>query len=380
MLLAACAGKSRTLRSWVRVFWADMGETVSDVSLETLARFDAIIDVRSPSEFAADHLPGAINLPVLDDAERAEVGTIYTQESRFKARRVGAAHVARNVARHLETALAGKPSNFHPLIYCWRGGMRSNAMATILSQVGWRCGVLEGGYKTWRRAVTADLRDSDAPLPVILLDGQTGTAKSDILRAAANEGVQILDLEALANHRGSVFGGYDDDPQPEQKYFETLIFDHLRRFDPAKPILVEAESNRIGRCEIPKRLWTAMQAAPRITITAPVPVRAEYLLTAYPDITGDKTAALSALERLKPFHSKETLNDWRARAETAQWRDLASDLMRAHYDPAYERSRQRGRCGPPLKTFALEALHSATFEGVAKEIASALLSPGNKET
>ncbi|WP_428408819.1 tRNA 2-selenouridine(34) synthase MnmH [Hyphococcus sp.] len=354
-----------------------MIETITDIGAESLARFDAIIDVRSPSEFAADHLPGAINLPVLDDAERAEVGTIYKQESRFTARRVGAAYVARNVARHLETAFADRPSKFHPLIYCWRGGMRSNAMATILSQVGWRCGVLQGGYKTWRRAVTADLRDSEAPLPVVLLDGQTGVAKSEILRAAENEGAQILDLEALARHRGSVFGGYEDDPQPEQKYFETLIHDRLRRFDLKKPILVEAESNRIGRCEVPKRLWTAMQSAPRIALAAPIETRADYLLTAYPDITGDRAAALEAIGRLAPFHSKETVAEWRNLAEAGAWRALAADLMRAHYDPAYERSRKRGRCGPPLAQFRLDALDSATFERVAKEIASALLSASN---
>lgn len=351
-----------------------MIEAVNDIGVESLSRFDAIIDVRSPSEFAEDRLPGAINLPVLNDGERAEVGTIYKQESRFKARRIGAAYVARNVARHLETALGDRPSDFHPLIYCWRGGMRSNAMATIFSQVGWRCGVLEGGYKTWRRAVTAELRHSDGALPVILLDGQTGVAKSDILRAAEKEGVQILDLEALARHRGSVFGGYDNDPQPEQKYFETLIFDQLRQLDLTRPILVEAESNRIGRCEVPQRLWTAMRDAPRITLTAPLEARAEYLLTAYPDITGDKAAALAAVERLKPFHSKETIAEWSSLAESAQWRALAAGLMRAHYDPAYERSRTRGRCGAPLASFNVDRLDSATFERVAKEIASALLS------
>ncbi|WP_375202596.1 tRNA 2-selenouridine(34) synthase MnmH [Hyphococcus sp.] len=375
-LLAADGGQSRTLLSAARKrFQAqDMIETVSNIEPETLARFDAIIDVRSPAEFAEDRLPGAINLPVLDDAERAEVGTVYKQESRFKARRIGAAYVARNVARHLENALADRPKGFHPLIYCWRGGMRSNAMATILAQVGWRCGVLEGGYKTWRRAVTAGLRNSEEALPVILLDGQTGTAKSDVLRAATREGVQTLDLEDFAHHRGSVFGGYINNPQPEQKYFETRIFDRLRDFDLSKPILVEAESNRIGRCEIPKRLWTAMQNAPRITLTAPLAARAAYLLTAYPDITGDKSAAFAAIDRLKPFHSRETLADWRALAEAADWRGLAADLMRAHYDPAYERSRQRGRCGAALAEYNLGELDSATFERVAKEIASALLS------
>lgn len=356
-----------------------MIETIGDIEAPTLARFDAIIDVRSPAEFALDRLPGAINLPVLSDAERAEVGTIYKQVSRFTARRIGAAYVARNVARHLETALADKPAAFHPLIYCWRGGMRSNAMATILSQVGWRAGVLKGGYKTWRRAVAESLRDGAAPLPVALLDGQTGTAKSEVLRAAQAQGVQTLDLEALAHHRGSVFGGYSNDPQPDQKLFESLLFDALRRLDPARPILVEAESNRVGRCEIPKRLWTAMQEAPRIEIEAAPEARADYLLTAYRDVIADDSAVMAALARLGPFHPKAQIEEWAAMAAAADWRALAAQLMRAHYDPLYERSRRRGRCGAVIARFTLDRLDGATFERVAKEIASALSAPEQKE-
>ncbi|GJL90601.1 tRNA 2-selenouridine(34) synthase MnmH [Hyphococcus sp.] len=353
-------------------------EDIRDIDRATLSCFDAIIDVRSPAEFAEDHLPGAINLPVLSNEERAEVGTIYKQESRFKARRIGAAYVARNVARHLETALADKPNTFNPLLYCWRGGMRSNAMATILSQVGWRCGVLNGGYKTWRRAVVADLRDSDAPIHVVLLDGQTGTAKSDILRAAA-KGVQTIDLEALANHRGSVFGGFANAPQPEQKLFESRLFEALRDLNQTQPILVEAESNRIGHCEIPKRLWEAMQGAPRITISATPAARADYLLTAYADIIANADVITAALERLKNFHSKETLAEWRDLAAAESWRALAIALMSAHYDPLYERSRQRGRCGAALSSFTIDQFDSATFERVACEIASALSSAEQKK-
>jgi tRNA 2-selenouridine synthase len=356
-----------------------MIETVTNIDAAMLARFDAIIDVRSPSEFAEDHLPGAINLPVLTDAERAEVGTIYKQVSRFTARRIGAAHVARNVARHLETALAEKSGSFHPLIYCWRGGMRSNSMAAILSQIGWRTGVLKGGYKTWRRAVVAALRDSAAPLPVMLLDGQTGTAKSEVLRAAKARGVQILDLESLARHRGSVFGGFSNNPQPDQKLFESLLFDAMRRLNPWRPILVEAESNRIGDCEIPKGLWRAMQDAPRIALEAPLDIRADYLVGAYKDVIADQDAVLDAVNRLKPFHSKETLAEWRAMAGAAAWRPLAAELMRAHYDPLYERSRAHGRCGAVIARFTLDRLDGATFERVAGEIASALLSPEQKE-
>ncbi|MDP3300242.1 MAG: tRNA 2-selenouridine(34) synthase MnmH, partial [Phenylobacterium sp.] len=170
-------------------------ETTEAVTAADLSRYDAIIDVRSPAEFALDHLPGAENLPVLDDQERAQVGTIYVQESRFLARRIGAAHVARNIARHLETALADRPASFRPLIYCWRGGQRSEAMATILSQVGWPVTLLRGGYRTYRRHVTTRLYDTPRDLKLLLIDGHTGSAKTEVLHALSALGVQILDLE-----------------------------------------------------------------------------------------------------------------------------------------------------------------------------------------
>lgn len=347
-----------------------MIEDVDNTELETFERFDAIIDVRSPAEFAEDHIPGAFNLPVLSNEERAKVGTIYKQESQFRARRLGAALVARNVAEHLETALADKPKDFHPLLYCWRGGMRSNAMATILTRVGWRVGVLAGGYKTWRRSVVANLRGG-APLNIVLLDGQTGTAKSEILRRVSSLGVQAVDLEALANHRGSVFGGVGE--QPSQKGFESALWDALRRFDLSRPVLAEAESNRIGRCEIPHRLWKSMTEAPRLTLTAPVEARADYLLKTYTDITASEEAALDAVDKLARFHSKETIAEWRARAGTRDFRTLAAALMREHYDPLYDRSRARSGSATALKRIEIADFNDATFQAVAEEIASALL-------
>ncbi len=347
-----------------------MIEEVGDTEMATLKRFDAIIDVRAPDEFAEDHIPGAINLPVLTDAERAEIGTVYKQQSQFRARRIGAAYVACNVARHLETALADKPADFHPLVQCWRGGMRSNAMATILSQVGWRTGVLKGGYKTWRRAVAGAMRTEDGPpLNLVLLDGQTGTAKSDILRLLARRGVQTIDLEALANHRGSVFGHVG--AQPSQKLFESHLFETLRRLDPARPILVEAESNRIGRCEVPMRLWSAMRRAPRLGVSAPVAARADYLLQTYAEITEDGARIYDAIDRLTPFHPKETIAQWRVWAKERAYRPLAEALMREHYDPLYDRSRKRhaGDARPPLM---IDEFGNATLEAVADEIVSAL--------
>lgn len=318
-----------------------MIEEIPDILPQSLAPHDAVIDVRSPAEFAEDHIPGAINLPVLSNEERAVVGTIYVRESRFRARRLGAAHVARNVAAHLGGALSTRDAKFRPLLYCWRGGMRSNAMATILSQIGWRVGVLKGGYKTWRRAVVAQLFDEKTPLNLVLIDGETGAAKTDILRQMASMGVQTIDLEGLAAHKGSVFGGEADRPQPPQKLFESRLFDRLRALDPAAPIVVEAESSRIGRIVLPKRLWASMRAAPRLVIRAEAAARARYLVDAYADLIASAGEAELAIERLAPFHSKERIAEWQALAGAGRHVALAETLMLQHYDPLYLRSRKR---------------------------------------
>lgn len=348
-----------------------MIEVVSDVAPETLDCHSAIIDVRSPSEFAADHIPGAINLPVLSDTERAEVGTIYKQDSRFRARRIGAAYVARNVAAHLVGALAGSDAKFRPLIYCWRGGMRSNAMATILSQIGWRVGVLEGGYKTWRRTVVRTLFDEPVDHKFILIDGETGAAKTEVIRRLPAHGVQTIDLEGLAAHKGSVFGGEIGRKQPTQKFFESLLFDTLRRTDFGKPVAIEAESSRIGALNIPKSIWTAMRLAPRVRITAPVEVRAEYVVNAYADFICAPNAVSNAIDRLKPFHSKEEIDGWRSLNDRKDYVSLAAALMQGHYDPAYARSARKEGI-PSLENFSMDELSSEDIDCTAKAIAGFL--------
>ena len=333
--------------------------------------FDDIIDVRSPAEFADDHVPGAINLPVLDNDERARIGTIYVQESRFVARRIGAALVARNIAGHLDGALKDKPASYAPLIYCWRGGQRSNAMATVLSQVGWRPTVLAGGYRTYRRQVTTALYDRAAAFPVVLLDGFTGTAKTDILHRLAGLGVQILDLEGLADHRGSLFGGHAARAQPGQKLFESRLFAAIVALDPARPVVVEAESSKIGEINLPPGLWKAMLAAPRIEIGAPRTERARYLTESYGDIADDAEALTNALAKLPRHHSAEQRAAWRLMAEIKDFTALAESLIEHHYDPAYERSRRSdGR--PLLGVVTAPTLDSASLEQAAHHLAALL--------
>jgi tRNA 2-selenouridine synthase len=345
-----------------------MFATLASLDRAELSGFDEIVDVRTPAEFAEDHVPGAINLPVLSDAQRAEVGTIYVQESRPKARRIGAAYVARNIAAHLEGALADKPGSYAPLIYCWRGGQRSHAMATVLAQVGWRPTVIAGGYRTWRRCVTAALYDAEPAFAVILLDGNTGSAKTEILGRLSAAGLQTLDLEDLAAHRGSLFGAVPGRPQPSQKLFETRLLEALDRLDATRPILVEAESSKIGQLNVPPTMWKAMAGAPRIELRAPRDERARYLARAYVDIALNLGDLEAALARLPGRHGARRLAQWLEMARQGAFEALADALMEAHYDPAYERSR-RADVSPPLGVVTLDDLDPLSQEAVAAEIA-----------
>lgn len=300
-------------------------------------KVDCLIDVRAPSEFAEDHLPGAVNLPVLNDDERAEVGTIYTQDSPFRARKIGGALVARNTAAHLQGPLAHKDGAWQPLVYCWRGGQRSGAFATILDQVGWRVQLLRGGYQSYRRLVVKMLYDTPLTHRLVMVDGGTGTAKTALLHHLAAQGAQILDLEGLAAHRGSLFGSVST-PQPAQKMFETRIAAALSQLDPEKITFVEAESSKIGERIIAPSLWALMGRAPRIQISAPVLARSRFLCRAYGDLIRDKATLGDVLDKLRPYHSGERIARWHAQVQSGDWLSLAGELIEKHYDPRYAKS------------------------------------------
>ncbi len=342
-----------------------------DLSRDARARFDAIIDVRSPSEFAQDHIPGAINLPVLDDTERAEVGTLYVQKSKFLARRIGAAKVARNIAAHLDGALADRDGSFRPLVHCWRGGQRSGAMAAVMDQIGWPVTVLDGGYRTWRRRVQSALYGPGDDLTVILLEGGTGSGKTEVLARLAAWGVQTLDLEALAQHRGSLFGAWRGQPQPSQALFESRLFVALEALNPARPIVVEAESSRIGARTVPPALWRAMGRAPVIELSAPIAARATFSARAYADIGADPDAVEAALGRLPPHHSKETVAAWTALARAGDTETLAAALIAEHYDPAYRRQSAR-RDRALLGRIEMAGVSDADLDEVAEEVVASL--------
>ena len=315
---------------------------MTPVTLTSLADIAALgadtsIDVRAPSEFAEDHVPGAINLPVLTDDQRAEVGTMYAQVSPFSARKVGGALVAHNTADHLQGPLADKQGDWQPLVYCWRGGQRSGAFATILDQVGWRVSLLNGGYRSYRRLVVDLLYETPLPHRIMLIEGGTGTAKTRLLDHLRTAGAQVLDLEGMAQHRGSLFGAVTGG-QPSQKMFESRLASALNGFDPAKITWVEAESSKVGARVIPPSLWTAMGAAPRIEIRAPLAARAAYLCRAYTDLTDDRGNLSNQIDHLRPYHASEVIAAWQLMAKAGDWPQLAEGLIAEHYDPRYARS------------------------------------------
>ena len=344
---------------------------VTLTSLADLAAlgFDDIIDVRAPAEYAEDHLPGAINLPVLDDEERARVGTIYKQVSPFTARKIGAALVSRNAAKHLEGPLADKPGGWRPLVYCWRGGQRSGSFATILAQIGWRVETIAGGYKAWRALVVKALYDTPVASRVIVLDGNTGTAKTAILTRLQAQGLQVVDLEGLARHRGSLFG-HMAGGQPSQKAFECALAMELSRLDPARPVVVEAESAKVGDLRLPPHLWAAMCRAPRVIVEAPLDQRARYLTRAYADIVEDRARLLAVIDLLKHAHPREKIAEWEAMALAGAFEDLARDLMLVHYDPRYEK--HRSRMEVPVVTVEAASLEEADLDALAGQVAAAV--------
>jgi tRNA 2-selenouridine synthase len=344
--------------------------TLTDTAALQQAGFDTIIDVRSPSEFAEDHLPGAVSMPVLSDEERAEVGTIYTQESPFRARKIGAALVARNAARHIEERLMGYDGGWRPLVYCWRGGQRSGSFASILKQIGWRVETLEGGYRSWRRLVVGRLYDAELGLRIVRLDGYTGTAKTALLAEVAALGGQVIDLESLARHRGSILGDVEGE-QPSQKGFETVLVQALDGLDPSRPVLIEAESARIGSVRVPPALWTAMKGSPRIVVEAPVEARAVFLAQEYADLAADAPALTERLDGLRAIAGHETVDCWLVMLSQGRLTDLSEALIRQHYDPAYGRLR-RGDEGDVIARVELPDLDAKTRHDAARRILTEL--------
>ena len=323
--------------------WNTFDRSVISASdaLVRLSQFDSLIDVRTEAEFAIDHLPGAISCPVLTNTERVEVGTMDRQQSSFEARRRGAAYVSRNIAMHLETLFHSMPKTWRPLIYCWRGGNRSGAMTHILRSVGWQARQLQGGYRAYRRTIVTDLATLPADLSLCVVCGTTGSGKSRLLQELSTQGAQVIDLEALAHHRGSVLGSLPAQPQPSQKMFETRIWSALRSLDPTRVVFVESESRKIGDLRIPDALLKLMRSSECVRLEVPLPARIRLLRGEYEHFERDPNALDTQLDCLAALHGRQKIAQWKALARSDNWDSVVEQLLVEHYDPAYLKSIDR---------------------------------------
>jgi tRNA 2-selenouridine synthase len=308
---------------------------------QTLDRFDTIIDARTPAEFALDHIPGAENWPSLDNEQRIVIGTMYKQVNAFEAKKRGAAMVFHNIASHVERAVIDKPKGWRPVVYCWRGGNRSGAMAWALGAIGFQVTLLEGGYKAWRAELVADIPRRVSPLTFKVVCGPTGCGKTRLLHALAAQGAQVLDLEDLAQHRGSVLGHLPGTQQPSQKYFDTLIWSALQRFDPSRPVFVESESKKVGNLRVPDALMDAMRASPCIDLQLPDDERVGLLLEDYAYLVNDPTYFCGRLLALTELRGKQVVANWGELVQQGRYADVFRDLLLTHYDPGYAASIQR---------------------------------------
>lgn len=324
-----------------------MGLTAVDAAeaLRRIDEYDTIIDARSPSEFALDRVPGAVNWPSLNDDERALIGTEYKQASAFAARKRGAAMVVRNVAAHIETHVMDRPKDWSPLVYCWRGGQRSGSLALVLSQIGFRVQVIDGGYRAWRRVLVESLDALAASLQLTVICGRTGSGKSRLLAALRSQDAQVLDLEELANHRGSVLGLVPGSPQPSQKQFDTRLWEQLRRFDPSRTVWVESESRKVGALRVPERLIERMRASACVHLEVPTPARVDLLMEDYDFFVRDVEAFCERLDALRALRGNDTVNAWQGAARSGQIASVVDDLLVSHYDPVYLQSMKRNFAG-----------------------------------
>jgi tRNA 2-selenouridine synthase len=338
-------------------------------------QYALIIDARAPHEYVEDHVPGAVNLPVVDDAQFAEVGTQHRTDP-HAAYLIGAQYSFRNLSDHTASLISRYGPTDRFLVYCFRGGKRSALWAGNLRLIGFTVDVVPGGWKRYRNWVRESLATLPPRLAYRVLCGPTNCGKTRLLQALARQGEQVLDLEGLAKHRGSLLGDMPGQPQPTQKFFDTLVLDTLRRFDPARPVWVEAESKKVGRLLVPEELTTAMRRAPTLHLSAPMKERVQLCGEEYAHFAADPLSMVARLGSLKPLVGGEELAVWHRLASEGRASELFERLMTTHYDPAYCRSTTR-EFGPgdAANRLELESLRPEALAETARTMTASRAAP-----
>lgn len=299
------------------------------------ADYYPVLDVRSPAEFAHAHIPNAHSFPIFSNEERAEIGTAYKQCSREAAIKIGFKAFGSRLNDYVEAAeKIGSGNDKEILVHCWRGGMRSNAMAWLLDFYGFKVGLLEGGYKSYRNAV---LKSFEKSYPFLVLGGKTGSGKTGILKELAKKGYAVLDLEDLACHKGSAFGDIPGRKQPGQEQFENKLHQTLRKLtkEPPQTIFVEDESQRIGQVNLPGSLYQSIRNGHQLYLDIPFAARLEYILQDYATVpTAELIAAILRIKkRLGPLESKTAINFLLEDDKQACF-----DILLQYYDKQYTKS------------------------------------------
>jgi tRNA 2-selenouridine synthase len=341
--------------------------------LQRLHTFDTVIDARSEGEFDEDHLPNAVNWPTLNNDQRRDIGTLYKQVNAFEAKKRGAALAARNIAGHIDREVIDKPREWMPLAYCWRGGKRSGSLSLILSEIGFRVTLIEGGYKAFRAAVLQDIPRLVSALNWQVVCGTTGSGKTRLLQALAAQGAQVLDLEALANHRSSVLGAIPGLAQPSQKRFDTLIWDAVRRLDPQRPVFVESESKKVGNVAVPLALIEAMRASPCLNLVLPDDERVALLMEDYDFFVRDTAFFCERLQVLVTFRGKAVVEGWQTQVQAGHIAPVVQELLTQHYDPVYIQSMRRNfQKFEAAKTIAPENHSAGAMASLASQLVQSL--------
>lgn len=297
-----------------------------------------VIDVRTPEEYCEDHIPGAINLPVLTNDERHQVGSEYADNS-FMARRMGASLISNNIGAIIRKHFFDKPKNYSCMIYCWRGGQRSKSIAMVLTLIGYDVKFLSGGYKTYRKEVMSQLSEIPSKFNYNVIGGMTGCGKTLLLDQLRKAGEQVLDLEGLANHKGSVLGiTSEDEAQPSTKMFESRLLQQFHTFDPSLPVWVESEGRVIGNLQIPNCVFRHIESniLNLYTLQAPFPSRVMYLLSEYSYWTDNPLELKRNLERLS--HLNVPLKKWFRLIDENRFKEFVENILENHYDPSYRKS------------------------------------------